>query len=55
MSDACSHDLRHDFITKAVRAGNPYHVVMKQVGHSSDAMLRRYDLIDGNDLETLKM
>ena len=55
VSDACFHDLRHDFITKAVRAGNPYYVVMKQVGHSSDAMLRRYHLIDENDLETLKM
>ena len=55
VSDACFHDLRHDFITKAVRAGNPYYVVMKQVGHSSDAMLRRYHLIDENDLDTLKM
>ena len=40
VSDACFHYLRHDFITKAVRAGNPYYMVMKQVGHSSDAMIR---------------
>lgn len=55
VTDACFHDLRHDFITKAVRAGNPLYVVMKQVGHKTDAMLRRYHLVDEDDLEGLKL
>ena len=33
---ACFHDLRHDFVTRAMRSGNTSHVVMKQVGHKSD-------------------
>ncbi len=52
---ACFHDLRHDFVTKAIRSGNPPHLVMKQVGHKSDDMLRRYHLIDETDLDGLKM
>ena len=31
------------------RRGNPAYLVMKQVGHKSDAMLRRYQLIDERD------
>ena len=54
IEDAVFHDLRHDFITKAMRRGNTSHVVMKQVGHKSDAMLRRYQLIDERDLLQLK-
>ena len=54
IEDAVFHDLRHDFVTKAMRSGNASHVVMKQVGHKSDAMLRRYQLIDERDLLDLK-
>ena len=54
IEDAVFHDLRHDFVTKAMRRGNTSHVVMKQVGHKSDAMLRRYQLIDERDLLQLK-
>ncbi len=50
IEDAVFHDLRHDFVTKAMRRGNPAYLVMKQVGHKSDAMLRRYQLIDERDL-----
>ena len=50
IEDAVFHDLRHDFVTKAMRSGNPAYLVMKQVGHKSDAMLRRYQLIDERDL-----
>jgi integrase len=50
IKDAVFHDLRHDFVTKAMRRGNPAYLVMKQVGHKSDAMLRRYQLIDERDL-----
>ena len=46
--------MRHDFVTKAMRSGNPAYLVMKQVGHKSDAMLRRYQLIDEQDLLQLK-
>ena len=50
IEDAVFHDMRHDFVTKAMRRGNPAYLVMKQVGHKSDAMLRRYQLIDERDL-----
>jgi len=52
---ACFHDLRHDFVTRAMRSGNASHVVMKQVGHKTDSMLRRYQLIDERDLLELRM
>ena len=52
---ACFHDLRHDFVTRAMRSGNASHVVMKQVGHKTDSMLRRYQLIDEKDLLELRM
>ena len=55
ITDACFHDLRHDFITKAIRKRTRPYIVMKQVGHKSDAMLRRYQLIDEDDLEMLEM
>ena len=52
---ACFHDLRHDFVTRAMRSGNASNVVMKQVGHKTDSMLRRYKLIDESDLLELRM
>ena len=52
---ACFHDLRHDFVTRAMRSGNVSHVVMKQVGHKTDSMLRRYQLIDERDLLELQI
>ena len=55
IEDMTFHDLRHDFVTRAMRNGNASHVVMKQVGHRTDSMLRRYQLIDERDLLTLKM
>ena len=54
IEDAVFHDLRHDFVTKAMRSGNPAYLVMKQVGHKTDAMLRRYQLIDERDLVEFK-
>lgn len=55
IQDATFHDLRHDFVTRAMRNGNASHVVMKQVGHKSDSMLRRYQLIDERDLLELHL
>ena len=52
---ACFHDLRHDFVTRAMRGGNASHIVMKQVGHKTDSMLRRYQLIDERDLLELRI
>ena len=54
IEDAVFHDLRHNFVTKVMRGGNASHVVMKQVGYKSDAMLKRYQLIDERDLLDLK-
>ncbi len=50
IKDATFHDLRHDFVTRAMRSGNSSHVVMKQVGHKTESMLRRYHLVDEQDL-----
>ena len=55
IEDMTFHDLRHDFVTRAMRSGNASHVVMKQVGHKTDSMLRRYQLIDERDLLTLRI
>jgi integrase len=55
ITDACLHDLRHDFITNAIPKGTRPYILMKQVGNKSDAMLRRYQLIDEDDLEMLEM
>ena len=45
------HDLRHTFVTNKMRAGLPEYAIMKQVGHESTAMLRRYQLVDESDLK----
>jgi integrase len=55
ISDATFHDLRHTFVTLAMRGGNPSHVVMLQVGHKSAAMLRRSQLVNEIDLQQLQL
>ena len=52
---ACFHDLSHDFVTTAMRGGNAPHIAIKQVGHKTDSMLRRYQLIDERDLLELQI
>ena len=42
-------------MTRAMRGGSASHIVMKQVGHKTDSMLQRYQLIDERDLLELKM
>ena len=42
-------------MTRAMRGGNASHIVMKQVGHKTDSMLRRYQLIDERDLLELRI
>jgi integrase len=53
IENACFYDLRHDFITRVMRNGNASHVVMKQVSHKTDSMLRPYQLVDERDLMEL--
>ena len=52
IEDACFHDLRHDFVTRAMRSGNASNVVMKQVEHKTDSMLRRYQIVDERTIRT---
>ena len=40
--DATAHSLRHTFVTRAIEAGVPPHVVQAIVGHASAAMTERY-------------
>lgn len=40
--DASAHSLRHTFVTRAIEAGVPPHVVQTVVGHSSAAMTEHY-------------
>lgn len=50
---ACFHDFRHDFITKAIRAGTDRKTVMVQVGHKTMSSLERYHLVEEKDLMKL--
>lgn len=46
--DATAHSLRHTFVTRAIEAGVPPHVVQAIVGHASATMTERYThLSDG--------
>lgn len=40
--DATAHSFRHTFVTRAIEAGVPPHVVQEIVGHASAAMTERY-------------
>ena len=40
--DATAHSFRHTFVTRAIEAGVPPHVVQAIVGHSSAAMTEHY-------------
>lgn len=39
----CPHDLRHSFVTLALEAGRPIHVVADAAGHSDVRTTQRYD------------
>jgi integrase len=40
--DATAHSFRHTFVTNAIEAGVPPHVVQQIVGHASGTMTERY-------------
>lgn len=40
--DATAHSFRHTFVSRAIEAGVPPHIVQALVGHSSAAMTERY-------------
>lgn len=45
------HDLRRTAARTLIRAGVAQHVVMQLCGWKTDAMFRRYAIVDGRDLE----
>jgi integrase len=47
------HSLRHWFVTAALRAGQPDHVVQQVVGHAAESLARRV-YFGGDTLETLR-
>lgn len=55
IKDAVFHDLRHDFVTKAKRNKNENYQIMLQVGHKTESMLKRYQLINKDDLMDFEM
>ena len=46
------HDLRHTFGTLMAKAGVPQYKIMRLMGHSTDAMVRRYMKLNTGDLRS---
>ena len=44
------HDFRRTYSRNSTRAGNPQHLTMKQTGHKTDAMFRRYNIVVESDM-----
>ena len=44
------HDLRRSGVRHLIRGGVPPHTVMAFSGHRTPSMLKRYDIIDVDDL-----
>ena len=54
LNDVVFHDLRHTAITNMRKAGNPPSVIMKASGHKTMSMFLRYNLVDDEDLRSMK-
>ena len=54
INDVVFHDFRHTAITNMRKAGNPPSVIMKASGHKTMSMFLRYNLVDDDDLRSMK-
>ena len=54
LDDVVFHDFRHTAITNMRKAGNPPSVIMKASGHKTMSMFLRYNLVDDDDLKSMK-
>ncbi len=54
LNDVVFHDFRHTAITNMRKAGNPPSVIMKASGHKTMSMFLRYNLVDDEDLRSMK-
>ena len=54
LNDVVFHDFRHTVITNMRKSGNPPSVIMKASGHKTMSMFLRYNLVDDDDLRSMK-
>ena len=54
LNDVVFHDFRHTAITNMRKAGNPPSVIMKASGHKTMSMFLRYNLVEAEDLRSMK-
>ena len=54
LNDVVFHDFRHTAITNMRKAGNPPSVIMKASEHKTMSMFLRYNLVDDEDLRSMK-
>ena len=54
LNEIVFHDFRHTAITNMRKAGNSPSVIMKASGHKTMSMFLRYNLVDDEDLLSMK-